>query len=256
MRGKRVFCVYILMIFFAVPCLAGMLIETQQGSEYKTLLMCEDGLFKIGTEEIYSLINLKENTFYMVNSREKTYMGGTLNEIEEALAPLKKQMEELKKMGLAPGVFQNNKMEKTISYKCTGEKKKILGYKVVKWLELEDGTPVAEIWVSEKAWEKISNACDYQGFCKFMERLKNIMSSIGGMNMMKAQQQDFYKEGLIGFPLMMKYYRDNSMIEVKTLVKKDFSVSYFQIPQDYRKISFGVFGAPMGGSFKGPFSGY
>ncbi len=220
-------------------CLAGMLLELEDSQSGRFYFACQDGSFKLGTEEGYTLIDLQKETFYTVYPKEKIYTGGSLKELEAAMAPLKKQLQQLKNMGLDPSVFLEKGPPKTpnITYKPTKQRTKILGYPAVSYLELENGRPVAEVWVSQKVLEQIEQSCSYQAFFRFMERLRDLMSSSLGIKLLDTPE-DLFQSELTGFPLKITY-KGGKILEVKRLERKHLPASFFEVPRRFKKRSFG-----------------
>ncbi len=227
----------LLYLCWVYPCLAGMFLELEESNSGHFYFACQDGLFKLGTEEGYALVDLHKGTFYTVYPKEKICTGGTLNELEAAMAPFKKQLQQLKSMGLDPSVFlEKGPQDPNITYKPTNQRATILGYPATSYLELENGKPVAEVWISKKVLEQIDQNCFYQAFSQFMNHLRDMMNSSLGIKLIDTPQ-DLFRSEIIGFPLKITY-KEGKVIEIKKLEQRQFSASFFEVPKGFKKRSF------------------
>ena len=236
---------------------AGMLVLYDQGQGETFEMVCEDGLSKFGGDEFYTIMDANRGLIYYVMPKEKKYTVMTAEEMRQQMESTISQMEEMKKKFKALGerfkgfgniMGQDSAPEKQkkpeITYKFTHEKAKIAGYPARKVLELRDGQPVMELWISKDFMRDLEKACDWEKLQKMMEKMtpRNLPPQTN-----QAQFSAFIKEkDLGGIPLKEVSFKEGLIMEVKKVEKAKFPASYFSVPKGFKKVETGLFGMPQG----------
>ncbi len=242
-------------LFFGVSSvLAGMLMEARTNKGERFLWACEDGLFRMGTDEVYTIMDAKHQMTYTIFTKDRTYYATSAEESRKRLKAMEEQMEKMKKAlgamekkfgklfggGTAETPPAEEPHQPKVTYKKTGQKAKIAGYKVEQVIVYEDGKPVSEVWVSKKVGHDLGKCCDLEKLAKMTEAfLPEEWKGRGGGSTVEADQ---YEE--LGFPLKEISYEDRYQMEVTKVEKKRLSKSFFAVPEGYKKMSYPM---PQGG---------
>ncbi len=252
------FLVFTLMIGFWWTGLSwsGMVMIQKISSGDTMQWACEDGLFRSGTDEVYTIMDANKQVIYTVMVKDHLYMVTTAEEARRQMEQVQSSMKALseKFKGLGKLFGQSEPKEDTppsepqITYKSTGEKARIAGYQAYKIIELQNGRPVAELWVSKALARNIMQACDYK---KLEEMLKAMVPEGQKAPVYQKDEQNvlILKEGdLFGFPIKIVDLEKGEIIQVIKAEKKKVPRSYFQIPPGFKRVNYQA-GPMMGPSF-------
>lgn len=243
---------------------SGMLMVQKDSSGDTMYWACEDGLFRSGTDEVYTIMDANKQVIYTVMVKDRQYMVTTAEEARRQMEAMQKQMEEMqssmkalseKFKGLGKLFGKGKPEEETpppepkITYKSTGEKARIAGYKARKIVELQDGRPVAELWISEALARDVMRACNYKKLEKMFKAMVPEGQEMPVYQKGQGQSGVILKEGeLFGFPIKIVDLEGGEIIQVIKAEKKKIPRSYFQIPAGFKKVDYQA-GPMMGKPF-------
>ncbi|GEM_PF-3536170 len=240
------------LVFAASPLLAGMVIEAKNEDGKRFLWACEGGLFRIGTEEAYTIIDTDKQMTYTVIPEKKIYYASSAEENRERMKAMQEQMKKMqqalgamgKKFGkLFGGDQAPAPEEKPVkhTYKKTGKKARIAGYDAEQVVVYENGRPVSEIWVSPKLAKDLNRSCDLRKLSQMTEaslpeEWKQPEQAVSVMEMKEFQE--------LGYPLKEVSYDGEFRQEVTKVEKKSLPKSFFSVPEGYKQVSYP---SPQGG---------
>ena len=212
---------------------AGLLL-VQKGPSGRTYWACEDGLFRMGTDDVYTILDANRQVTYTVMVKERRYTVTTAAETRRRMEELAKIQKALKEKFKGFGKFLGKDKEgpaPKVSLRVTGESRKISGYRAQKVLELREGRPVAELWLSKELAREISRACDYAK----LEEMTEAMFPQGQGARFKAEA--IIKEGQVfGFPVKTVDLKEGAVTELIKVKKKEFPRSYFAVPAGFERV--------------------
>ena len=259
---KRIlgFCV-LLWWSLSSMALGGIYVLYVQGDGKTSEMACEGAYSRYGTGDFYTIMDANKGLIYYVRPKEKKYSVVSVEEVRRQMEAALSQMEAMKKQfkalgekfrgfGKMMGQEEPEKKAPKISYKVTRETAKIAGYKVFKVLELHDGQPYAEFWVSDKLAQDLQKECDWKKLTKMAEDLtpKNLPQVSSSEDKTPLFKGD---KGLPGMPLKEVSFKEGLVMEVKKVEKKRLSPAYFSIPKGYKKEEFPSYGHQPRAPFEG-----
>ncbi len=243
---------------------SGMLMIQKNSSGDTMHWACEDGLFRTGTDEFYTVMDANKQVIYTIMVKERQYTVTTPEDVRRQMEAMQKQMEQMqssmealskKFKGLGKLFGKSEPEEETpppepkVTYKSTGEKARIAGYKARKILELQDGRPVAELWVSEALARDIMGACNYKKLEKMFKAMAPEGQEMPAYQKGQGQSGVILKEeGVFGFPIKIVDLEGGEVIQLIKAEKKKIPRSYFQVPAGFRKVNYQA-GPMMGKPF-------
>lgn len=234
---------------------AGMLLIQKNSSGTIIHWACEDGLFRMGTDDFYTIMDANQQVTYTVMVKERQYTVTTVEDTRRQMEEMQKQMEQMqssikalnqKFKGLGklfgknePEPEEGPPPEPKISYKATEETTKIAGYKARKVIELQDGRPMAELWLSEALARDVSRACNYAKLEKMIKAMLPEGKTLANSQQGSPQGGTIIKEGKIfGFPVKTVDLEESQITQVIKVEKKKFPRYYFQVPTGFKRVSF------------------
>ncbi len=232
-----------LALVVAVHSLAwgGMLIEGRTGDGKPFVWACEDGLFRFGSDENYTIIDTRTQMTYVVMPQEKAYLAFSAEEnrrrMEEMQAQLEKMRKSLGAMGQKlGGLFGKSAKEEKprqpqMNFKKTGQRDRIAGYTVEKVVVYQDGRPVRELWVSSKVAKDMAHRCDLESLARMAEA--SFPAQNGEEATFSAYQIKNYQS--LGYPLKEVSYRDGTRMEITKIEKKTLPKNYFKVPAGFQQ---------------------
>ncbi len=236
---------------------AGMLIVQQSPSGEELTWACEGAKFRMGNKEVYTIMDTDGQRIYTVMVKEREYTVSTAAEVRRQMEEMQKQLSRLKTLekkfkGLGK-LFGGKKEEKPqgssslgpkVTYKPTGDKEHIAGYKALKVLQLEDGHPVAELWVSEALAKDISQACDYSKLEAMIKAMTPEGQQMAVYEKGRPRLGPFKGEGISGFPVkVVDMAQGKETLRLIKAEKKRLSASYFKVPEGFKRLEVGKSGA-------------
>ncbi|NPA49419.1 MAG: DUF4412 domain-containing protein [Thermodesulfobacteria bacterium] len=231
----------------ASPLLAGILIEAQTSDGDRLTWACEDGLFRIGMGEAYTIMDTNNEMTYVVIPKEKIYYASSVEENQQRMKAMQEQMKKMQKalgaMGKKFGKIFGEKQEiqppkekpSKFTHKKTGKKSRIAGYTAEQLIIYENGRPVSEVWVSEKLARDLRKSCNVEKLTKMTEATLPEEWQTSKRKMSALEMKDFEE---FGYPLKEVSYEDNYRVEVIKVEKKPLPKSLFSVPKGYKKASY------------------
>ncbi len=246
--SRKILLVTLLLWLCPIVAQGGMLIIQKNSSGTVTHWACEDGLFRMGTEDFYTITDANKQLIYTVMVKERQYTVTTAEEIRRQMEALQAQMSKMSALtnkfkGLGKFFGKKKEEEKApegpqITYKVTGKKATIAGYQTIQVLELENGQPSAELWVSEALARDVSQACDYRKLEKMMKAMFP-EGKPSGPYAQGNQQGVIIKQGRVkGFPVKTVDLNEGEVVQIIKVEKKHLPRSYFQVPKGFSKVEY------------------
>ncbi len=246
---KKIWLWALLFVLGPVWAQAGMLIIQKNSSGTVTHWACEDGLFRMGTDDFYTITDANKQLIYTVMVKERQYTVTTAEEIRQQMEAMQAQMSKMSALtkkfkGLGKFFGKKQKEEEKapegpqITYKVTGKKATIAGYKTVQVLELEDGQPTVELWLSEALARDVSKACDYRKLEKMMKAMFPEGKPSGPYAQGGNQGAIIHQDKIFGFPVKTVDLTEGETIQVIKAEKKRIPRSYFQVPKGFKKTTY------------------
>ena len=255
--------VFIFVFLVAYQSFAGLIVERERyeqgnGQRVRGTIYIQENKIKFIDEEgqFSAIFDLDSGEMIQVDNLSRTYSSTKAKDYfayykQYALtmeASMRRQLSELppnkraqaeammKKQGISiPG---GNGGAANITYKKTGDTKKVAGYESVKYEIYKDGRLFEEIWTSSDT--RFQEEIDMNKMPQYLSELAKIEHSLGGNGGSYNGAQEAYIEVFSsGFPMKTIDYpiQGNAIIEDTVKVsKKNIDDTEFRAPLGYRKV--------------------
>ncbi len=247
----------ICIVFSAISLQAGLIIKSTEKSkqmnvDMETTIYIDKDRLRMeisGTEDKQVIIfRGDKNVFWIINMDEESYTEMTQEDMQKLKAKMddmqkmmteqmKNMPEEQRKMmeQMMPSGMSGKKAAKTIY------KKKASGQKVGKWScdhyeGFKDGKKDSDMWTA--SWDQIGiQRGDVSAFNKMAEFFEAI--SQDAIDFMKIGSEEWeIEQGISGVPVKWIDYidgKENSLGEMKEILKQDLKDSMFELPSGFEK---------------------
>ncbi|WP_456434172.1 DUF4412 domain-containing protein [Thermosulfuriphilus sp.] len=243
---KKIFF-FLLLLLWTTVASAGMIIESRTAQGERFLFACEGSLFRMGTEDNYTIMDAEGQMFYTVIPAEKTYYAISVEESRKNLEAMEKRLNKVektlgaigKKFGSLFGGKDDQAQEEAppvapeVVYKKTGQKGKVAGWRAEKFIIYKNGEPVSEIWASKWLAVEMARVCNLR---KLAEITKASVPENWSDDALPTIEADKYEE--LGYPLKERTSQGELVMEVIRAEKKKLSRDFFSIPENYKKASY------------------
>ncbi len=259
---KSLFITSILLICAAYQSIAGLIVEMEKYEkggnqtvratiyiqENKIKFFDEEGqfaaIFDLDTGEVIQIDNLSQtysstqaDDYFTYYKQYASKMEAAMRKQLSELPPNKRAQAEdmMKRKGIdLPG---NSGGPVTITYKNTGDTKKIAGCESVKYEIFADGRLKEEIWTTSDA--RFQEEIDMVKMTRYLSELRAIEHSLGGNGASGGTEKAYAEVFSSGFPMKTVDYPvyGNEIVEQTIKVKKEkIDRDEFMAPTSYRKV--------------------
>jgi len=236
----------IALLLLAGSAEAGVVVKYSDGTE----IAIQGGKIRSSGEGGTAIIEVKTGAFAIIDDEKKTYAESTVDEVCDSMQKLFEQMtknlppEQLEMMKKMMKMRAPSGQAPKVKVERAGDGGEIAGYKTVKYKVYSDGKLYEELWIAENT--PVQKELQDVGAAEFLsKKFENCMagpSKVAPEALVEAgkEYQKLFKRG---WAMRRVEYdpetgEQASSEEVVSLEERKLPASDFEVPKDYKKVTF------------------